>query len=97
MTRIILADAIRRDLERIADHLRTHDAANIDVRLKSILATLRVLRLSPEIGRPLLNGLREFLIGRGQHGYLALYDYDDDDDSVLVLRIRAQREGGYVD
>jgi hypothetical protein len=36
------------------------------------------------------------LIGRGAQGYVALYRYLAVIDTALVLAIRAQREGGYV-
>lgn len=40
---------------------------------------------------------RELLIGRGSHGYVALYRYIPLIDTALILAVRAQREAGYAD
>jgi hypothetical protein len=36
------------------------------------------------------------VIGKGPHGYVALYRYVDSLDIVFVLAVRAQREAGFV-
>lgn len=97
MTRIVIAEAVRADLARISDHLLSYDVANVGPHLTGLLSALRVLGTSPEIGRPLLNGLRELIIGKGARGYVALYRVDAETGDVRVLRIRAQRERGYPD
>ena len=48
------------------------------------------------IGQPADNGKRELVIGKGPHGYVALYRYVDSLDIVFVLAVRAQREAGFV-
>ena len=96
MTVIKLAPEVADDLDRITDHLLSHDASGIEGRLRSIVDALDVLRTNPLIGRPQNNALRELVIGRGTHGYIALYQYVGAADIVFVLSIRAQREAGYA-
>ncbi|WP_426176976.1 hypothetical protein [Massilia sp. TWR1-2-2] len=50
---------------------------------------------NPLIGRPVVKGNRELVIGRKPHGYVALYRYVDDIDTVFVLALRSQHEAGY--
>jgi toxin ParE1/3/4 len=40
--------------------------------------------------------MNALVIGRGTHGYVALYRYVAVIDTVFVLAIRSQREAGYV-
>ncbi len=35
-------------------------------------------------------------MGRGSHGYVAVYRYVDVTDTVIVMALRAQREAGYA-
>ena len=51
---------------------------------------------NPLIGRPAPRDLRELVIGRDRHGYVALYRYVAPLDTVFVLAIRAQKEVGYA-
>jgi plasmid stabilization system protein ParE len=95
MARIELAAGIGEDFERIVEHLSRHDTANPAERLAEILGSIDVLERSPLIGRPLAFGLRELIIGRGSHGYVALYRYVAESDIVFVLAIRSQRDAGY--
>ncbi len=97
MTRVQLAEQVLADTRRIADHLRLHDAADVDARIDEIFDALDLLTRHPLIGRPAGNGMREFVIGRGARGYLARYRYDARDDVVQVLALRAQREAGFTD
>ena len=55
-----------------------------------------MLERNPFIGRPVEADLRELVIGRGSHGYVALYRYVTEVDTVFVLAIRSQREAGYA-
>lgn len=50
----------------------------------------------PLIGRRVRADLRELVIGRRAHGYVALYRYVAELDTVFVLAIRAQKEAGYT-
>jgi toxin ParE1/3/4 len=83
------------DLERILDHLLTHEVANAGERVADIVAAIDVLARNPKIGRPAEQAMRELIIGRGTRGYVALYGYDASADHVKVAAIRGQREVGY--
>ncbi len=96
MARIELAQGIGDDFERILDHLLDHEAADPNARVTEILRAIDVLEFNPQIGRPFPNGLRELIIGRESHGYVALYRYVVAIDTVFVLAIRNQREAGYT-
>lgn len=82
------------DLERIRLHLETTDQ-DVGRVIRTILACLRVLEHTPQMGRPARGALRELVILQGRAGYLAAYQYDPALDVVRILRIRHQREAGY--
>lgn len=96
MSRIELAPEVSEDFERILDHLTSHEVTHTADRLMEIIKAIDVLATNPLIGRPAINDKRELVIGRGSHGYLALYRYVDRIDTVFVLAIRAQREAGFA-
>lgn len=96
LTHIELASEFADDMDRIADHMLYHEAAHVEERLRGIVEAIQVLRDNPLIGRQTDKGERELVIGRGSHGYVALYRYVTPFDTVYVLAIRAQREGGYA-
>ncbi|WP_372362488.1 type II toxin-antitoxin system RelE/ParE family toxin [Xanthomonas sp. NCPPB 1325] len=96
MARIELAPEVAQDLERIFDHLQRHEAAHVAARLHEIIAAIDVLATNPLIGRPAGGDKRELVIGRGTHGYLALYCYVAQIDTVFVLAVRSQREAGFA-
>lgn len=93
--RVELAPEILEDLDRVFNHVAGHDPAAAAQRVQAILDALKVLRLNPEIGRPVPGGQRELVIGRGARGYLARYRYLPDLDLAVVLVVRSQREQGY--
>ena len=95
MTRQRLAARIEQDVERIAEHLRQHEVADIGARIDEMLGALQLLVRHPLIGRPVGDGLRELVIGKGSHGYVARYRYDPVKDEVRVAALRSQREGGF--
>lgn len=96
MTRVRLAPGVIEDLERIADHLHRHEIDGAEARAGEIISAFDVLADNPLIGRPAGDDKRELLIGRGSHGYVALYRYLPLIDAALILAIRAQREAGYA-
>lgn len=96
MTRIELLPGVFDDLKRIVDHLQQHEVDHAQVRGGEIVSAIRVLGDNPLIGRAVDQDRRELVIGRGSHGYVALYQYAAPVDTVFVLAIRAQREGGYA-
>lgn len=96
MSRTELAPEVGEDFERILDHLLAHEVAQATSRLREIIEAIGVLATNPLIGRPARNDKRELVIGRGSHGYVALYRYVEQLDTVFVLAIRAQREAGFA-
>lgn len=95
MTRLLVADEVRLDLDRIIDHLLEHDVAEPDERIDAILTAIGALALNPLMGRPAHDTLRELVIGQGTRGYIALYRYSEALDQVMILALRAQQEAGY--
>jgi toxin ParE1/3/4 len=95
MTRLRLAARIQHDVERIAEHLRQHEVVDIGARVAEMLDALQLLVQHPLIGRPVADGLREIVIGKGSHGYVARYRYDPVKDEVRIAALRSQRESGF--
>ena len=95
MTRIELASEVLDDLERFVEHLEQHGAEDLADRMQEILEAFDVLAHSPAIGRPVKDGKRELVIGKGSRGYVALYRYVASVDTVFVLALRAQRESRF--
>jgi len=91
-----LAPGVVDDLDRIVSHLQRHEVDAADARVAGIVSALDALTDNPLIGRPAGDERRELVIGRGAHGYVALYRYLPVLDTALVLAIRGQREGGYA-
>ena len=96
MTRVELLPGVFDDLQRIIDHLLQHDAEHVDARGGEVVSAIQILVDNPLIGRPAGRDKSELVMGRGSHGYVALYRYVPPIDTVFVLAIRAQREGGYA-
>jgi plasmid stabilization system protein ParE len=96
VTSVRLAPGVIEDLDRIADHLHRHEIDGVEARAGEIISAFDVLADNPLIGRPAGDDKRELLIGRGSHGYVALYRYLPLIDIALILAIRAQREAGYA-
>ena len=95
MTRIELAPEVFDDFDRFFEHIARHDPGAAPERIAAIIEALQILTHSPQIGRPVQDGMRELVIGRAARGYVALYHYVAAMDTVFVLAIRAQREAGY--
>jgi len=95
MSRIELAPEVMDDFGRILDHLAQFQVEHPDRRIREIIAAFDVLEYNPLIGRPASNGMRELVIGRRAHGYVALYRYVTEIDTVFILAVRSQREAGY--
>ena len=95
MARIELAPELTDDFDRILDHLLAHDVQDGLSRLRDVISAIDVLEQNPLIGRPVKTDLRELVIGRRTHGYIALYRYVEEVDTVFVLAVRGQKESGY--
>ena len=96
MAGVEFAPEVREDFDRIFDHPAQLDAAHATERIMQIVQAIDVLVHSPLIGRLVLRGKREPVIGRKAHGSVALYQYVDAIDTVFVLAIHSQREAGYA-
>jgi toxin ParE1/3/4 len=95
MARIELAPEVLDDFDRIIDHLTRFEVEDAPARISEITQAVQILTHSPLIGRPVKDGKRELVIGRGSHGYVALYCFVASIDTVFILSIRSQRESGY--
>lgn len=95
MAVIELAPEVIEDFERVLDHLASFEVDAGVERIQEILDAIQILSTSPLIGRPTKASQRELVIGRGAHGYVALYRYVVAIDTVFLLAIRSQREAGY--
>jgi toxin ParE1/3/4 len=95
MARIEAAPEVFDDFDRFFEHLIQFEVDDVPGRLAEILQAVEVLATSPLIGRPVEDGKRELVIGRGSHGYVALYRYVTEADTVFLLAVRNQREAGY--
>jgi toxin ParE1/3/4 len=96
MARVELAPEIADDFDRILEYQVQHNVADATARILEIVQAIDVLAHNPLIGRPVLNGKRELVIGRKARGYVALYMYVDEIDTIFVLAVRSQREAGYA-
>jgi len=95
MAHVELSRHLQEDFDRIVEHWQRHEMADRAVRMEEIIQGISALEYNPLIGRPARNDLRELVMGRGSHGYVALYRYIQEIDTVFVLAIRSQREAGY--
>ena len=95
MARVELAPGVFDDFDRFLDHMARFEVPNPATRIGEIAQAIEILTHSPLIGRPVRDGKRELVIGRGAHGYIALYRFVASLDTVFVLAIRSQREAGY--
>ncbi len=91
-----MAPEVLDDINRILEFYRDHKIADGTARVMEIVQAFDVLAHNPLIGRPVLNGKRELVIGRQSRGFLALYQYVDEIDTVFVLAVRSQSEAGYA-
>lgn len=96
MARIELAAEIAEDFDRILEYQAQLNVVDATSRILEIVQAIDVLVHNPLIGRPMLNGKRELVIGRKGRGFVALYKYVDELDTIFVLAVRSQREAGYA-
>jgi toxin ParE1/3/4 len=95
MARVELAPEVLDDFDRFFDHMARFEVADAQARIGEIVEAIQILTHSPLIGRPVRGGMRELVIRRGSHGYVALYRFVAAIDTVFVLAIRSQRESGF--
>ena len=97
MTRLVLSPRALQDLERLADFLLASDPETARHTGAVLISGLQILKHHPLVGHIVEYGYRELVISRGRTGYIALYKFDVAKDVALILTIRHQREGGYID
>jgi plasmid stabilization system protein ParE len=97
VAQIVFSDEAFDDFERILDFLLETSAEHAGEGLQSIRSAIDVLENHPLVGRRVETQLRELVISWGNTGYLALYRFDPALNVVRMLRIRHQREAGYMD
>ena len=95
MARVELLPEVFDDFDRFLDHMARFEVESPSERIAEIVQSIQLLTHSPFVGRPVKEGKRELVIGRGARGYVALYRYVVSVDTVFVLAIRHQREDGF--
>ena len=96
MARVELAPEVLDDSDRFFKNIVRFEVEDASARIDGIVQAIQILVHSPLMGRLVKGGLRELLIGRDTHGYVALYRFVSNLDMVFVLAIRSQREAGYT-
>lgn len=84
------------DIQRLYRFVALNDSDAARRAVKEIRTGAKILAHQPRIGRPVEDmaiEFREWLIGFGNSGYVALYRFDG--DSVSILAVRHQKETGY--
>ncbi len=95
MARIEIAPEVLDDFDRFFGPMARFEVENACARMSEIMAAIQILTHGPLIGRAVKGGLRELVIGRDPHGYVALYRFVPRIDTVFVLALRSQREAGF--
>ena len=96
MAQVIYSEEALADFERIVEFLLGTSYESAMQTLSNIKSAIGILEVHPLIGRRVDGHVRELVISQGATGYLALYRFDTGFDVVRILRIRHQREAGYV-
>ena len=95
MAQIELLSEVRDDFDGFLDHMEQFEIAEAPARIDEIIQAIQLLTHSPLIGRPVLGGKRELVIGRDSRGFVALYLFVPSIGTVFILAIRSQRESGH--
>ena len=97
MAQIIYSDEAFADFERIIEFLRDASPSSVEEIVASIQSAILILADHPLIGRKRDASRRELIISHSHSGYVGMYRYDAAYDVVRILRIKHQREAGFVD
>ena len=97
MAQVIYSEEAFADFERIVEFLLQSAAEQAPEALENIRSAIDILGTHPLIGRRVDAHMRELVISWGATGYLALYRFDPGLEIVRILRIRHQREAGFMD
>jgi plasmid stabilization system protein ParE len=97
VARVVYSAAALADFERIIEFaLQAHPTSAPEM-VTRIRTAVEILETHPLIGRRRDESRRELAISQGRSGYVALYRYDVAEQVVRILRLRHQREAGFLD
>jgi plasmid stabilization system protein ParE len=97
LAQVIYSDEAFADFERIIEFLLETSPSSASDIVASIQSAILILAEHPLIGRKRDLYRRELVISQGRLGYVAMYRYDLAYDVVRVLRLRHQREAGFIE
>ena len=97
MAQIIYSDEAFADFERVIEFLLEASPTSAIEIAVGIQSAILILAEHPLIGRKRDAFRRELVISQGRSGYVAMYRCDPTYDIVRILRIRHQREAGFVE
>lgn len=93
MSRLIWSPPALRDIQRLHRFLADQNPDAAKRAVKAIRQGVKLLGHQPHAGRPIEDippEFREWPVGFGSSGYVALYRFDG--DQVIILAVRHQRE-----
>ena len=96
MPRLIWSRPALLDMQRLYRFLAPKSPEAAKRAVTAIRQGVKTLALQPGVGRPVENmepGYREWMIGFGDSGYIALYHFDG--QTAVILALRHQKETGY--
>lgn len=95
MPQIVYAPEFISDFERIYIFLAEKNPAAAQRLAKLLEEKLGLLATIPR-AFPFFGDYRIYLLEFGASGYALLYDYNDTLDQITVLRIKHQKEAGFI-
>lgn len=96
MPKLIWTPEALADVQRLYRFLASKDANAARRAVQAIRAGVKILAQRPRVGRPVEDmepEFREWPIGFGNSGYVALYHFDG--EAAVILAVRYQKEAGY--
>ncbi|MFT3791445.1 MAG: type II toxin-antitoxin system RelE/ParE family toxin [Rudaea sp.] len=96
MSKLIWTPEALADVQRLYRFLAPKDANAAQRAVQAIRAGVKMLAQHPRVGRPVEDmepEFREWPIGFGNSGYVALYHFDG--KTAVILAVRHQKEAGY--
>ena len=97
MAQIIYSDEAFADFERIIYFLLDASTSSVGEIVTNIQSAISILADHPLIGRKRDSFRRELIISYGGSGYIAMYRYEPAFYVERILRIRHQREAGFIE
>jgi plasmid stabilization system protein ParE len=95
MPQLIWSPAALRDVQRLYRFIAPKNPSAATRAVRAIREGMQIVAEHPEAGKPMENmapEYREWLIGFGDSGYVAVYRLEG--DLAVVLAVRHQREAG---